>query len=54
MPSFLNDQRMAALELTKRRLEQSIISTAEKASIETKLNAQQTSWMSWLLGYFLF
>lgn len=56
MPSFLNDQRMAALELTKRRLEQNIMLTSEKTNIETKLDPQQTqtSWMSWLFGYFLF
>lgn len=59
MPSFLNDQRTAAIELTKRRLEQRHIDvtlTSEKANIETKLDPQQTqtSWMSWLFGYFLF
>ncbi|VVC35363.1 START domain,START-like domain [Cinara cedri] len=56
MPSFLNDQRMAALELTKRRLEQNTILIPDKGSKETKLDPQetQTSWMSWLFGYILF
>lgn len=56
MPAFLNDQRLAALELTKRRLEQKTILTPEKAVIEPKLDQPQTStsWISWLFGYFLF
>lgn len=54
MPSFLNDQRLAALELTKRRLEQNNILMPDKVNIETKLDQTQTSWMSWLFGYFLF
>lgn len=56
MPSFLNDQRLAALELTKRRLEQDNISIPDKTNVETKLDQPQTqtSWMSWLFGYILF
>lgn len=56
MPSFLNDQRLAALELTKRRLEQDSVLTSDKINAETKIDQPQskTSWMSWLFGYFLF
>lgn len=56
MPSFLNDQRLAALELTKRRLEQNNVLTPDKINVETKIDQPQseTSWMSWLFGYFLF
>lgn len=59
MPSFLNDQRLAALELTKRRLEQNNMLTTnitDKTNKDTKLEQPQTqtSWMSWILGYFLF
>lgn len=57
MPSFLNDQRLAALELSKRRSEQNnSTSIPDKASVEKKLDQPQTqtSWMSWLFGYFLF
>lgn len=55
MPSFLNDQRLAALELTKRRLEQNNnVLMSDKVNIETKLDQTETSWMSWLFGYFLF
>lgn len=56
MPSFLNDQRLAALELTKRRLEQNNVLTPDKINVETKIDQAQseTSWMSWLFGYFLF
>lgn len=59
MPSFLNDQRLAALELTKRRLEKNNMSTTDltdKTNLGTKIDQPQTqtSWMSWILGYFLF
>lgn len=57
MPSFLNDQRLAALELTKRRFEENNILKPDKINnIETKLDQpqSQTSWISWLFGYFLF
>lgn len=56
MPSFLNDQRQAALKLTKRRLEQNNTTLPDKTSVETKLEQpqNQTSWVSWLFGYFLF
>lgn len=56
MPSFLNDQRLAALKLTKRRLEQNNTSLPDKTSVESKLEQPQTqtSWISWLFGYFLF
>lgn len=56
MPSFLNDQRLAALELTKRRLKQDDVSTHDKTNIETKLEQPkpETSWVSWLFEYFLF
>jgi len=57
MPSFLNDQRLAALELTKRRLEQNNVLISDKTtSMESKLDQPQTqtSWISWLFGYFLF
>jgi len=57
MPSFLNDQRLAALELTKRRFEENKMLKPDKTNIETKLDqpqTTQTSWISWLFGYFLF
>lgn len=56
LPSFLNDQRLAALELTKRRFEENNILKLEKTNIETKLDQPetQTSWISWIFGYFLF
>lgn len=56
MPSFLNEQRLAALELTKRRKEHNSKLTPDKGCVETKLDQPQTptSWMSWLFGYFLF
>jgi len=56
MPSFLNDQRLAALELTKRRFEENKILKPDKTNLETKLDQPQTqtSWISWLFGYFLF
>lgn len=56
MPSFLNEQRLAALELTKRRMEQNNNLIPDKGCVETKLEQPQTqtSWMSWLFGYFLF
>lgn len=56
MPSFLNDQRLAALELTNRRLKQDDVSIHDKTNIETKLEQpkSETSWVSWLFGYFLF
>lgn len=56
MPTFLNDQRLAALELTKRRLEQNNVLIPDKNNVETKLDQPQTqtSWISWLFGYFLF
>ncbi|XP_060869222.1 stAR-related lipid transfer protein 7, mitochondrial [Metopolophium dirhodum] len=56
LPSFLNDQRLAALELTKRRFEENNILKPEKTNIEAKLDQPQTqtSWISWIFGYFLF
>ncbi|XP_025407818.1 stAR-related lipid transfer protein 7, mitochondrial [Sipha flava] len=56
MPSFLNDQRLAALELKKRRIEQNNNLMSDKSNIETMLDQPkaQTSWMSWIFGYFLF
>lgn len=56
MPSFLNDQRLAALELKKRRMEQNNTLMSDKSNIETMLDQPkaQTSWMSWIFGYFLF
>lgn len=56
MPSFLNDQRLAALELTKRRIEQNNTLISDKCSRENMLDQPQTqtSWMSWIFGYFLF
>lgn len=56
MPSFLNDQRLAALELTKRRVEQNNTSISDKNSVENIMEQPQaqTSWMSWIFGYFLF
>jgi len=55
LPSFLNDQRLAALELTKRRFEENNLKP-EKTNIEAKLDQPQTqtSWISWIFGYFLF
>jgi len=56
LPSFLNDQRLAALELKKRRLEERNILSSDKTNLETKLDQPQTqtSWISWIFGYFLF
>lgn len=56
MPTFLNDQRLAALELTKRRLEYNNNLNLDKTNLETKVEQPQaqTSFISWLFGYFLF
>ncbi|KAL5233061.1 hypothetical protein ACI65C_000471 [Semiaphis heraclei] len=56
LPSFLNDQRLAALELKKRRIEERNILSPDKTNLETKLDQPQTqtSWISWIFGYFLF
>ncbi|XP_050434401.1 stAR-related lipid transfer protein 7, mitochondrial isoform X2 [Adelges cooleyi] len=57
MPSFLNDQRMAALELARRRTELNNTTVSDKIRVDTpvELPQKQTqSWMSWLFGYSLF
>jgi len=56
LPSFLNDQRLAALKLKQRRLEERNILSPDKINLETKLDQPQTqtSWISWIFGYFLF